>query len=115
MRDSQPSFWGPTMAQDPDDVSITRRENLTAMHGMIGGAVGISALAGCDRNTPPNIGSMTEALSGSQFLWVDTIAGTGTNLRGVIGSDTSGSSKPVIVVGGYWTPGDGGGGLFYWD
>src|SRR5262249_32856619 len=38
-----------------------------------------------------------------------------TDLRGVIGSDTAPTSKPVIVMGGYAAVGDGGGGVFYWD
>jgi hypothetical protein len=100
----------------PDDERISRRENLSAMLGILGGAVGVSTLNGCDGpRSGQTIGITKQALSGSQFLWVDTIAGSGTNLRGIVGSDTSSGSNPTIIVGGYSTPGDGGGGLFYWD
>lgn len=44
-------------------------------------------------------------------MWTDTTAG----LRGLTGSDSSPTSQPVAVVGGYYAPNDGGGGLFYWD
>ena len=55
-------------------------------------------------------------VSGIGFLWVDTIKGLGTNLYTMpAGSDLPSSNSPVIVVGGYWTPGDGGGGVFYWS
>ncbi len=36
-------------------------------------------------------------------------------IRGVVGSDTATTSKPVLIAGGYTKVGDGGGGVFYWD
>src|SRR5215472_7342633 len=48
---------------------------------------------------------------GRNFFWADTLV----DLRGFIGSDTGTKSNPVIVMGGYATVGDGGGGVFYWD
>ena len=48
---------------------------------------------------------------GTSFLWADTM----TDLRGVVGSDSSSTSQPAILLGGYASPKDGGGGFFYWD
>lgn len=94
---------------------VSRREVATLLFG----ALGIAALPGCAQSatsdTPEFVGSTTSALSGASFLWVDSISGSAPNLYGVIGSNLSATSQPVVVVGGYRAPGDGGGGIFYWD
>src|SRR5262249_38039110 len=82
-----------------------------------GAALGAFALAGCTETaragTPPSLGAVSSALSGTGFLWVDTIAGADTNLRSLIGNVSPTSA--VVVVGGYLVVGDGGGGVFFWD
>jgi hypothetical protein len=72
--------------------------------------VGVVGLASCiDANH--STASVEQALTGTNFLWADTL----TDLRGLVGSDTTTLSKPVAVMGGYASVGDGGGGVFYWD
>lgn len=100
--------------------AVRRRDIAT----VLGGALGAFALSACASNVrvgdeptrkTAEAWSNGAGTSGNAFLWVDTIAGPGANLRSVVGSDASGASTPVIVAGGYWAPGDGGGGLFYWN
>lgn len=86
---------------------------------LLGGTAGL-VLAGCvsQDGDAVLVGETAAAISGAGFLWVNSInGGTGTpaNLRAVVGSDASSASTPVIVVGGYSTVGDGGGGTFFWD
>jgi hypothetical protein len=117
------------MGQDERVVDVSRRD-LGALLGVLGGAAGLAALASC--SSPGEQAPETTAraaqpwttgdggVTGSNFTWVDTIKGVGTphagtNLYGVTGSDLLSSSTPVVIVGGYWTPGDGGGGVFYWS
>jgi hypothetical protein len=118
------------MGHDGENEDCSRRD-LAALIGVMGGAAGLAALAGC---TSPEQGALQPStarnsepwsvgdggVTGASFQWVDTIKGIGTtnpgkNLYGVTGSDESSGSRPVIVVGGYWMPGDGGGGVFYWS
>ena len=47
------------------------------------------------------------ALTGTTFNWVDNL----TNLRAM----AHGTTAPVVVVEGYGTAGDGGGGIFLWN
>lgn len=105
------------MGHDEQDVDVSRR-NLGALLGMLGGAAGLAALGACAGDAgaegePERTGAIAQALTGSNFIWVDTIV---TDLRSLSsGSDDAGTSKPVAVVGGYRAPGDGGGGVFYWS
>lgn len=92
----------------PGDVEDVSRRDLAAK--LLVGA-GILGLAGCVDDEGRNIDSTTEALSGGAASWADTM----TDLRALIGSDTTATSKPVVVLGGYYAVGDGGGGVFYWD
>jgi hypothetical protein len=46
---------------------------------------------------------------------VDTLCGPGANLYAENGCDLSSDRPCAVVVGGYRTLGDGGGGVFYWD
>jgi hypothetical protein len=93
-----------------DALDVGRRD----VASLISVALGALALAGCTEPAiaaPLPTGIAKSDLTGSSFLWADTIA----DLRTIIGSDISSTSKPVAVLGGYWTVGDGGGGVFYWD
>jgi hypothetical protein len=107
------------MPQDDQEIDASKRENLSALLGLFGGAVGLAALTGCEGGPPQGPAESTAATalpwSGASFLWVDSINGPSPNLRDIIGSDSSSVSQPVIVVGGQGAPGDGGGGIFYWD
>lgn len=109
------------MGHDQQDVDVSRR-HLGALLGVLGGAAGLAALTACAGDAeangePERTGAIAQALSGSNFIWVDSIAGTGANLRSssLAGSDDAGTSKAVAIVGGYYAPGDGGGGVFYWS
>jgi hypothetical protein len=106
-----------------EDNEVSRRD-WVALLGTIGTAFGVSSIVGCGNSgvseEPSTVLAAISKASGSAFLWVDSIAGPGTNLRSIVGTDigdggTNNSSKPVIVVGGYYSPADGGGGVFYWD
>ena len=102
------------MDNDDRSVNVARRENLTTLLGVLGGAVGFAALGGCaEASAAPaeRISSASEPLSGGSFLWADTVR----DLRGIVGSDASSTSQPVLFLGGFASPGDGGGGTFYWD
>ncbi len=119
------------MGQNDRELDVSRR-NLGALLGVLGGAAGLAALGGCmeaaGAQETEATATTAQALSGSQFLWVDSIvtvsaadggadggAGSGANLRSVTGTDSSSASRAVAVVGGYYAPNDGGGGLFYWS
>jgi hypothetical protein len=62
---------------------------------------------------------MSEAMTGTSLMtgtsskWADTIgtAASPGDLRGITGT----SSVHSVVAGGFWSIGDGGGGVFYWD
>jgi|GEM_PF-5028595 len=100
-----------------DDVSVadqvdSRREVVAKL---IGGAFGFGLLAtACDppgdRQAAPienEVDQTIQGLSNTAFRWVDTIA----DLRSYGGSSTIHS----VIMGGYWSVGDGGGGVFHWD
>jgi hypothetical protein len=101
------------MISDDSKVDISRR-SLGSVLGALGGAAGLAALASCvaGQATPEEVQSVRQSLSGSNFLWVDSITGSGPNLRNTPGNATT---TPVIVVGGYAAADDGGGGVFYWS
>jgi pectate lyase-like protein len=96
---------------------IARRE----IAAFLFGAAGLAAFNACAPSSgtggvsDPTARLSQAVLTGSNFLWFDTIAGTTQSLRSVAGSDAGGGSTPVAVVGGYASPNDGGGGLFYWS
>ncbi len=94
----------------PKNAEVGRRD-LTSALGVLLGTLAMGACSQPLRPEDEKHGSSATALSGSAFLWADTIA----DLRTIIGSDTSSTSQPVAVVGGYRAVGDGGGGIFYWD
>lgn len=100
---------------EPD---VTRRD-LGALLGLLGGAAGLAALGACSNQEGGQrepVSSSSQALSGANILWVDSIVGTGTTtLRSLYGSDDAGTSVAVAIVGGYAAPNDGGGGVFYWS
>lgn len=87
------------------DADVSRRD-LTSILG----ALGLVTLAGCitgATDEEPDLSVVSSALSGTGFIWVDTVA----NLYGT----TPASKTRGAIVGGYTTVGDGGGGVFYWD
>jgi hypothetical protein len=91
-----------------DDVG-TRRENLQALLGAIGGAAGLAALGGCapDAADKGNVEARAGDLSGTTNIqWVDTAA----NLRAL-----AGTANAVAILEGYTKPNDGGGGVFVWS
>lgn len=97
------------MANEGD---ISRRDWVTSL-STIGGAVSLAALLKTDN--PAKAWSGNSGVSGSRFLWVDTINGLGTNLYSITGSDVDSNSTPAVIVGAFKAPNDGGGGVFYWD
>jgi hypothetical protein len=105
------------MGHDEHEVDASRRENLTALLGVLGGAVGLSALTGCANEAgaaDPEVTATTQAAAtGTSFEWADSIGTSGSpgDLRGITGS----SALHTVVAGGFWLIGDGGGGVFHWD
>lgn len=97
------------MANEGD---ISRRDWVTSL-STIGGAVSLAALLKPDN--PAKAWSGDSGVSGTRFLWVDTINGLGTNLYSITGSDVDSNSTPAVIVGAFKASNDGGGGVFYWD
>ncbi len=90
----------------PPDIDISRRSAAAAL----GAVFGLGALVGCERSDSGGRGvaAVAAALSGSSAVpWTDTME----ELRNMLGTPTS----PVAVLKGYWEPGDGGGGVMFWD
>src|SRR5690242_8480315 len=97
-------------AKFDENIDVTRRNIGNALLGALGSAVGLSVLSGCsaEGETTPNatlgdLGVARQGLVGTTpFQWVDTIANdllTNSTLQ----------SSGVVVAGGYWQIGDGGG------
>lgn len=86
--------------------NINRRD-LTSFLGL---AVGALAMTKCAPSQDEMVSSATAALKGTNPVWFDTIVGA-ISLRNTIGDST----KQVAIVSGYSAPGDGGGGVFWWD
>lgn len=97
------------MAHDddrPEDGPHARRAALMRLAGFAAGGLAVTALAGCTTEDPaPDLGATAQALAGT-LLYADTMA----DLRAM-----SGTVSSIAVLKGYWTIGDGGGGLFYWS
>lgn len=104
-------------------VAVSRRDAFTSVLSAAG-AMGAVSLLGCEQgfNGVPegdvNIDDLESRLTNpvGQYFSVDTI-GTRTTtglgeLRTIEG--TSGDKK-IAVAAGFWSRGDGGGGVFYWD
>jgi hypothetical protein len=89
------------------DVDVSRRDHLNSILGVLGGAVGLSAVQGCQPS--PNgesTGTTGQALGGmGPVVYADTV----DDLRDVT---LSGSAA---ILGGYHAVGDGGGGVFTWS
>lgn len=91
----------------PED--LTRRYLGTALLG----GVGIAALAGCvESGADEDLGSVTQAASGTDVRWVDTVLGTSRNGDLAI---TPAVAATIVVAKGCRVAGDGGGGVFYWN
>jgi Pectate lyase superfamily protein len=109
------------MGQGDREVDVSRRD-LGALLGVLGGGAALSLLSSACSNavgagtTPEGVARQSEALTGTSIVWFDTINGPCTDGTAVLW-DTPGPSGAyeVAIVFGYNTPGDGGGGVFYWD
>jgi hypothetical protein len=108
------------MTERERDVELSRRENLSALLGVLGGAVGVAAMTGCAETagaTPAteSTGRVAQALSTGMVASVNTVQGDLANSF----PETLGLSLTngfvLVVAMGYAYPGDGGGGLFYWN
>lgn len=99
--------------------AISRRDWATTLLG----ALGVATLAGCvgeDGEGSPGTGaaddlaSLAQAATGTSVLWVDAIglknSTNASDLYGVAG----GGAYLCAIARGYWSQGDGGGGLFVW-
>lgn len=87
-----------------------RRRALVAL-----GALGAAALAGSAHGSEVSMRVVPTAAGGaSEFHWVNTVA----DLRTIVGSRTPDAppvGRDIAIMQGYSKPGDGGGGVFYWD
>jgi hypothetical protein len=110
-----------TEAEDPNyepvgsaPSQLTRRDVAAALFGVVGaaGLVGCLGEDGALPTDPEQLGCLRDALSGTSCYWCQTI-----------GSPTSpgdlrllAAKTPVVCVAqGFWSAGDGGGGLFFLD
>ena len=95
------------------NVSKSRREIFDSV-GRLALGGGAAVLLGCKSTRLASQSQVaTSVLTGSESVWFDRIKSTGSepSLKTVGGGETS----KVAFVRGYWQPGDGGGGMFYWD
>jgi hypothetical protein len=116
-----------------DDTNFSRRD-LAALLGAVGVPAGLAALTGCregaDTTVSPDEATATvaAALNGTDIRWVSTVLGaspsSGTRPGDLATRSGQGSNVrcPGMAIGctiaiaqGCVTPGDGGGGIFYWD
>lgn len=79
---------------------------------MFGATLGMVMLAGC-RDGDVQTAAASALAAGAVVAWADTVAGdlaahTSTTL-------VAGAAVDVAIARGYRTPGDGGGGIFFWD
>jgi hypothetical protein len=98
-------------AEDGEIDDSERRSFAMALFAAFGGAALLEGCANPDAQGDPNeLGQVRSAATGS-IAWFSSIFpdATGT-LKG-----TSGTAGQLAVAQGYWTAGDGGGGLFWWD
>jgi hypothetical protein len=100
-----------------DGIDLDRR---LALGGALG-VVGLATLSGCVDG--PADGSaesvVAQALSGADIRWVDTVLGASppaARTGGDLATKTSAQlGATVAIAKGCVTPGDGGGGIFYWQ
>lgn len=88
----------------------SRRELVIGLLAALG--AGAVSCAASENGNPEALANTVEALSGQNFLWVDAIgtAASPLALRAKVGS-----AGTICVAQGFWSAGDGGGGIFYWD
>jgi hypothetical protein len=82
------------------------------------GALGAVALTGCTNEDSEPTATAIQALSGADIKWVDTVLGTSppSGRTGDLATTTGPALGATFALAkGCVTPGDGGGGLFYWD
>ena len=85
-------------------------------------AFGAAGLSGCsiesDGAAEPDIATREEALSGADIKWVDTVLGAvppGTRTGDLATKTSVVLGATMVVAKGCVAPGDGGGGVFFWD
>jgi hypothetical protein len=98
----------------------TRRNLALALLGALGGSAFFEACAGGEEpNLPPDVlGHVSQAVTGTltSAQWTDSIGlepeedTLNFNLRNL-----AGGWGQVVLVQGFGSPGDGGGGVFFWD
>ena len=96
-----------TVRDDDETMSADRRQWVLRA---LGAAVGVGALAGCERAGYARgdaEGARAPLLGVPTVTWVDTLE----DLRTIVGT----AEEAVVVMKGHTVPGDGGGGVFYWD
>jgi hypothetical protein len=103
-----------------DTIDLERRENLGALLGALGGAVGLAALTGCTNDRASELsGTSVDALTSSGVVFVDTVLGaspaTGGRSGALARADATALGGNLVVASGCVTPGDGGGGAFFWN
>jgi hypothetical protein len=92
------------MSEHDRDVDLSRRENLNALLGMIGGAFGVAALAACADETPDRpegTAQVAAALTSGSVVWVGTVFGAAPpNARiGDLATNTSAQVGASVVAG----------------
>jgi hypothetical protein len=102
-----------------EQAGVSRRD-LATLFGMFGGAASLATLEACagtlKQGQPGTAEPMSQAVPSTASLqcvsWIGSTPriGTDTNLRTIIGANGL-----VAVAAGFWTPGDGGGGVFVWS
>jgi hypothetical protein len=100
----------PEKDSQDDTVIEPRRRALVTL-----GALGAAALVGSAHGTEVPMRFVPTAADGAlEFHWVNAVV----DLRTIVGSSTSDTppdGRDIAVMQGYGKPGDGGGGVFYWD
>ncbi len=96
---------GASSPESADSAASTRR---TVLAGLLG-TIGLAALTACTKGEADGGASAEALVNGTTIRWADSVA----QLRLLVGGAASGSLG-VVIVQGYSTPGDGGGGVFVW-
>jgi hypothetical protein len=104
-----------------DQADTGRRQFAVTLLGALGGA---AILEGCAQSgAPESVAEIVQAATGTSTLaWVDTVFGlpipappTARSAGDLATKTSSQLGATVVIAKGCLTPGDGGGGLFFWD
>src|SRR5689334_16538469 len=104
------------MDKDSESESEVTRRGAVALFATLG----LGTLAGgCSADGKQSEAASAQALSGATIRWVDTVLGASPpNARtGDLAQNNSAAlgNAILILAKGCVTPGDGGGGLYFWD